>query len=182
MIWVTSDTHFGHTNLVYGVSTWFNKSKCRHFQTVKEHDETILDAINSKVSEDDILYHLGDFALGSLNKRQAYEDYRKRIRCKNIIYIRGNHSLGAKACKSIFLEVYQRLRKTIEGKYCDLYHYPVDNWYNKNEGGYMFHGHCHSLNPFSRSGRIIDFGVDGHNQEPWNFEEIVAHMEKISYV
>lgn len=147
---------------------------------MKEHDETILANINDVVKEDDVLYHLGDFSLGTRDKMNAYREYRGKIKCKNIIYILGNHSLKYSECKDlgIFSEVHQYLERKIQGKFCCMFHYPIDSWNHMSKGSYMCHGHCHS-NEQSRDGRIIDFALDAHDFKPWSFDEVIAHMEQV---
>src|SRR5690606_11386460 len=86
--WFTSDPHLGHKNIVRGISTWKNKSACREFDTLEEHDNTIVNAFNKYVAEDDIVFLLGDFSLGGAEN--VYK-YRKQLACKNIHYILGNH-------------------------------------------------------------------------------------------
>lgn len=55
-IWVVSDTHFHHKNIVdYGQ---------RPFNDVKEMDEALVDNWNSTVNKGDIVYHLGDVLFG----------------------------------------------------------------------------------------------------------------------
>lgn len=92
-IFVTSDTHFSHTNLCRGTSKWTsvnssNPNGTRDFDTIGEMNDAIVNAINSRVGEDDILYHLGDWSFGGW--KNIYE-FRKRINCKNIHLILGNH-------------------------------------------------------------------------------------------
>ena len=88
-IWLTSDTHYNHSNLCLGVSTWNDKEKsCRNFQTLEEMNELIVKNINDNVKENDVLYHLGDFSFGGI--KNIWE-FRKRINCKNIHLIFGNH-------------------------------------------------------------------------------------------
>ena len=55
-IWVTSDTHFNHANII--------KYCNRPFSSVEEMNETIIANWNKVVSQGDTVYHLGDFALG----------------------------------------------------------------------------------------------------------------------
>ena len=96
-IWTCSDTHFNHYNLIKGTSSWKDKSNCRDFNFVEDHDNLLLENINNVVMPEDTLYHLGDFTVGSMpkfNKVDAYYHFRNRIKCRNIIYVRGNHSLG----------------------------------------------------------------------------------------
>ena len=54
--WLISDTHFDHANII--------KYCNRPFKDVDEMNNTIWQNWNSVVDADDIVYHLGDFALG----------------------------------------------------------------------------------------------------------------------
>lgn len=56
MVFLTSDTHAGHVNVI-------NFCK-RPFATVAEMNQAMIDRWNSVVCPDDDVYHLGDFAFG----------------------------------------------------------------------------------------------------------------------
>lgn len=56
-IWFTSDTHFGHRNILK------YEASARPFRSVAEMDQTLIGNWNSVVGEDDLVFHLGDFAL-----------------------------------------------------------------------------------------------------------------------
>lgn len=94
MIYFTSDTHYGHENICRGTSKWEARSEedfqqnTRDFKTLEEMNNAIVDGINSVVCEDDVLYHLGDWSFGGI--KNIWE-FRKRIKCKNIHLILGNH-------------------------------------------------------------------------------------------
>lgn len=94
MIYFTSDTHYGHANICRGTSKWEARSEedfqqnTRDFNTLEEMNDAIVDGINSVVGEDDVLYHLGDWSFGGI--KNIWE-FRKRIKCKNIHLILGNH-------------------------------------------------------------------------------------------
>lgn len=84
-IWVTSDTHFCHNKeFVY---------KPRGFNSLYDMEEYIIQDWNSKVQDADIVYHLGDFALGM-------DEHRLNniiSRLKGTIYlVRGNHDTDNK--------------------------------------------------------------------------------------
>jgi len=87
-IFFTSDTHYGHTNICRGVSTWPDTYSTRDFNTVEEMNQTIIDSINKYVGEDDVLYHLGDWTFGGIDN---IWEFRKQIKCKNVHLILGNH-------------------------------------------------------------------------------------------
>lgn len=55
-VYFTSDTHFYHSNII-----GFCK---RPFKNVEDMNETLIGNWNRVVSQDDIVFHLGDFCLG----------------------------------------------------------------------------------------------------------------------
>ena len=58
-IYLTSDTHFNHTNLI---------SMCPesrgHFSSVEDMNESIIEYWNMIIPPDAIVYHLGDLCMG----------------------------------------------------------------------------------------------------------------------
>lgn len=86
-IWFTSDPHYWHKNIAGSkVSSW--ESGYRNFNDEQEMSRHIVKIWNQTVSEDDILYCLGDWCFGGL---QNIWNFRKQLRCKNIHLILGNH-------------------------------------------------------------------------------------------
>lgn len=72
-----ADLHFKHPTVV----------KFRtQFNSANEHDQFVLDQINSIVTKHDSLYILGDCCVGS----GGYELLRQ-LRCKNLFLVPGNH-------------------------------------------------------------------------------------------
>lgn len=61
--WFTSDTHFGHGNII--------KYCDRPFADTNEMDEAIIANWNAVVGPADKVYHLGDIALGPIDKTLA---------------------------------------------------------------------------------------------------------------
>lgn len=98
--WFISDNHFNHENII--------KYCHRPFDSVGEMDNYMVKKWNSVVSESDLIYHLGDFALGL-----TPEEYKGLLAELNgkIILIRGNHDrVGKKRLLEIgFLEVHNKL-------------------------------------------------------------------------
>ena len=111
MIFITADNHFGHKNII--------KYANRPFKTVEEMDRVMIENWNKVVGEDDIIYHLGDFAL-------APSSYIKEI-LDNLngykILIMGNHDRGINRMKRLgFDEVYKGIIKTPR----IMSHYPIE--------------------------------------------------------
>ena len=67
--WFTSDTHFGHANIM--------KYCNRPFASVTEMDETLIANWNAVVRNGDTVFHLGDFAF--CRETNAVERLLKRL-------------------------------------------------------------------------------------------------------
>lgn len=187
--WVTSDLHLNHNkDFIY--------SK-RGFASVEEHNETIINKINSQVKENDILFSLGDFCLNTTEEQ--LENILSRIVCKNVYMLWGNHS---NPLKKIFyreiskmynaeIDVYPfryknviflgyHLDVIIQGRYVVLNHFPVEVWDNMKDGAYMLCGHSHYSFPrtqkTSTDGLTLDCGWEGHGNI-YNFNEIIEIMK-----
>jgi len=190
-IYFTSDTHFGHTNICRGVSQWGGKSKTRDFDTLDQMNDAIVNGINFRVGEDDILIHTGDWSFG------GYENiplFRSRIVCKNVYLIYGNHDDHIMNNKNNYQDLFTfthpgnlLVNIGIEGHGCIggvnrtfvLNHYPLASWRDMKKGVIQLHGHVH-LEPNHKlsKGKAMDIGVDGNNLNPYSFMEIVKIMDK----
>lgn len=81
MIWFTSDTHFGHENVL--------KFTDRPWETIQQMNSAIVANINARVGMNDELYILGDFSF-KMTAQDAY-GLRKKITCKKVHLVPGNH-------------------------------------------------------------------------------------------
>ena len=98
MLWITSDTHYWHKNICLGSSVWQDKSGCRDFNSPKEMSDALVNSINKYVMQEDTLYDLGDWSFGGI---ENIWNFRKRINCKNIYLVPGNHDHHIKKNKLI---------------------------------------------------------------------------------
>jgi len=170
-VYFTSDTHFNHTNII---------SYCqRPFKNVDEMNERIIANWNEVVSEDDIIFHLGDFCLGG-----AAEWTRLLDRLNGKIYlIMGNHD--RKNIRQGFMDRFEHVAMQMHievGKQrIYLNHYPFLCF----EGGYkdvwQLFGHVHTRksNTGIDAGRLqylyptqYDVGVDNNDFAPVSFEQV----------
>jgi len=71
-IWVISDTHFHHENILKFTNKSGSLIRGAKFSNVNEMDEFILDRWNSIVKAGDIVYHLGDVMMGPKEKFMAF--------------------------------------------------------------------------------------------------------------
>lgn len=126
--WIISDLHFGHENILK-----FSGS-LRGGTNSKEHDEWLLDQINSVLKKGDLLYILGDVALTEDALKLV-----KQIKAGNRILIRGNHDIYAtKQYLEYFQQVYGLL--SYKGTFW-LSHAPIHP--QELRGRYNISGHIH---------------------------------------
>jgi calcineurin-like phosphoesterase family protein len=128
-VWFTSDTHFGHRNILE------YEKEGRPFSDVEEMNETLISNWNETVSPKDIVWHLGDFAFGRVNIELA-----SRLHGKKRL-VMGNHDVYS---NSIYLDYFDKLFGVHYWNMCVLSHIPV---HPSNLGGRAFlnvHGHLHS--------------------------------------
>lgn len=175
-IFFTSDTHFGHKNVIQYCN--------RPFSSIEEMDETIIANWNSVVRPSDTVIHLGDFALGGKGTIPAYLD---RLN-GHILLMKGNHDRPRSFWRQFEGKVdvldygYQmgialQDHKDIHGVIFS--HRPME--LNKIPVGYLnFHGHIHST-PTNRKYNVlphIDVGVDYWGFTPVTMRTILDTMLK----
>lgn len=174
-IWVTSDTHFNHANII--------KYCNRPFSSVEEMNKTIIANWNKVVSEDDTVYHLGDFALGD---KSLIPNIFRRLNGR-INVIMGNHDnfsimekIGNEDRLIVGLfweEVIKVGKKTII-----MNHFPFGSLPDPltNYPIIQLHGHVHSTpdKPWNYFDNQYDVGMDNNNFTPVNLADL---LDKIHY-
>jgi calcineurin-like phosphoesterase family protein len=159
-IFFTSDTHFGHKNII---------DYCkRPFADVEEMNESMVKQWNEAVKPGDVVYHLGDVAFHSY---ECIERLNGKIKL-----VPGNHDHErAKKVMHLFDEVlpevhYLRIDKRYRFALC---HYPFESW--RREYKYHLHGHMHGAGR-ARYNRL-DVGVDALKSfAPLCLDEVMERM------
>jgi len=164
--WFTSDFHLGHRNIIRYCN--------RPFQSTGEMDAAILDNLNSRVQQNDILYFLGDFCMGGPSQAARYRD---RVVCRHIHVIEGNHDRALRRLANSFCSTNQLTQIRIEGQGIVLCHYAMRVWQHSSRGAWHLYGHSHGNLKDSQAALSMDVGVDTHQFMPWHFDEIKAVME-----
>ena len=187
--WFTADTHFGHANIVkFGQRPFMNeeeKLKAEtdprgHWkvskETIRKHDESLIQTINELVMPDDTFWVLGDFCWG---KEKEAASYLNRIVCKNVHFVWGNHdhSSVGKLFKS---ETSQGIIR-VNGQLIWLNHYPMRSWDGRFHGSWHLYGHVHNrfMDDDSKMPHLLtrDVGMDACNYRPINFDELAEYMK-----
>lgn len=188
-VWFTADTHFGHGNIIkYCQRPFLSRDETQAVRTdprgklrlsedtVKRHDDALLNAINERVQVDDHLWIVGDFCWGGFAEARHYRD---RIRCEHVFLVWGNHDRGEIA--PVFSDTLEQGMVRVEGQEIWLNHYPMRSWNKAFHGSWHVYGHVHG-----RLGReddrtphtlVKDVGVDACDYRPWSFADLARYME-----
>lgn len=175
-LFFTSDTHFGHRNII--------KYCQRPFSCIEEMDDALIANWNRVVGKDDIIFHLGDFAMGG-----SAEWSRLLQKLNGKIYlILGNHDLKTIGAGFSRLEgVAMQMLINVKGQIIYLNHYPFLCYGGAYRNTWQLYGHVHT-GPANRgldAPRLkmmlptqYDVGVDNNNYIPVSFEQVKRSIRK----
>lgn len=176
-IYFTSDSHYTHKNICKGTTVWTDLENTRDFDTIENMNQTIIDEINNKVKENDVLYHLGDWSFGHPSNVKYF---RSKINCKNIHLILGNHDKHIRKntdnVQSLFSSVQDYIEIRINNQKIVLMHYPIYSWAGMKHLSIHLFGHVHTK--YEGRGKSIDIGIDNYyklfgSYSPFSYEEII---------
>jgi len=195
MRFFTSDTHFGHANIIRYCD--------RPFSDFEKMDAAIINNWNNVIGDTDVVYHLGDLALG---KSERWDEILNSLNGYKV-FIVGNHDrifAGEKERQRLkwdekyhewFDEVYDNYTDLTlsNGTKVNLSHFPYDGdshgeeryrEYRLNDNGtVLIHGHTHKNEIISRSNKgtlQIHVGQDAFDYTPVSEEQVVSLIEGVS--
>lgn len=163
-IWLISDTHFNHENII---------KYCDRPYTDAEHmNEDLIEKWNSVVKPGDKVYHLGDVFMGSGEK--AYDIHKRLLGKKRLIL--GNHDDPNHA---VIRKWYQKVSvwRDLRDYGLVLSHIPLHPSAIK-KGRINVHGHIH--NHRSPDGLYLCACVEQINYTPIHIEEVRDKARKIA--
>ena len=187
-LFFTSDTHFGHENILLPTHS------DRPFRSVEEQDEVMLERWNATVGPTDTIWHLGDVAWFRPGNRERLTDLITNLN-GNIRCLVGNHDVHRLWPQEVidrmeFIEERALLRIKGHGKLVDgdrqelmihIDHYPLRSWDRKAHGGLHFHGHVHGRYDRNADPGTIDVGVDSMNFRPVSLERLLVALDVDAY-
>lgn len=167
-IWVTSDTHFNHKNILNFHDD--EGKRVRPFNSVEEMNEVLIERWNEVVKPGDKIYHLGDVFFGP--KEWIENNWRKLNGKKRLIV--GNHDDIPYIVQQRMFEKVDLWRMFSEFNLL-LTHVPVHNstLYErrfKDKPMINVHGHIHSN--ASPAGPYVCVCVEQTDYRPVNIEEL----------
>lgn len=160
-VWFTSDTHFGHSNIIR-----FCK---RPFRNVDEMNAAMIKNWNDRVQPNDLVYHLGDVSFGDQNI------FVPRLNGRKVLII-GNHDHKNRIRRNLWEKVEYGLEIKEGGHRIVLCHYAMRVWNGSHHGSLHFYGHSHGT--LRGDTQSTDVGVDCFDYKPVQLNEILAAMSR----
>lgn len=175
-IYFTSDTHFGHRNIIRYCN--------RPFYSVEEMNETLINNWNKVVDKEDVVFRLGDFAVGGAD---VWSNLLQQLNGK-VYLIMGNHDVHTtKKGFEGFQHVCWEMLIEIGKQKIYLNHYPFLCFSGANKKTWQLFSHVHT-SPYSKgedSSRLsllfptqYDVGVDNNNFTPISYNEVKAKIQQ----
>ncbi len=160
-VWFTSDTHFGHANIIRFCN--------RPFESADAMNEALIARWNDRVAPDDTVWHLGDFSW------RDPRPYLSRLNGhKNLVI--GNHEPMA-SVHAGWSSVQSYKELTVDGAFIILCHYGLRVWNQSRRGALHFYGHSHGRLP--GDSQSCDVGVDCWDYRPVGLDEIRQHLSTL---
>lgn len=147
---ITSDLHFFHRKIMDFCS------ETRPWNSLEEMHESLIEHWNSKVSQDDVVFHLGDFSFVAKEKTQEIMSKLNG----NIVWIAGNHDF--KVFQQLDIKFHHYFEVNYDGKKIVMCHFPIAAWNQQGRGSLHAYGHVHGS--YQGQGKCWDVGWDAHGK------------------
>lgn len=171
-VFFTADTHYGHRNILRHCN--------RPFPSSEEMDAAMIAKWQVTVTDDDEVYHLGDYAwsMGRGRLRWIFDSLPGR---KHLVI--GNHDRADVLALPWASPPTHYRRIQVGGRTVVLSHYGLRVWEVMHHGSLHLYGHSHGSLPGYRTawgGGCCDVGVDCWRFEPISLDRIVERMDTFS--
>jgi len=178
-IFVTSDTHFSHFNII--------KYCNRPFNNIQEMNEILIKNWNECISNSDLVFHLGDFQM--INDYNILYKHLSRLNGDKVLLL-GNHDYMTieQYLNAGFIDVQQRWEGIINNNRFVMSHYQMMTWNWSHKGSINLYGHEHDrqqkipnheiYNKLHISEKKFNVCVDANNYKPVNINIIISLMNK----
>ncbi len=164
-VFFTGDTHFGDPRAL--------RFDHRPFPDLDAHDEGLIAAWNAVVGEEDVVWHLGDFALGPPPERIAA--ILDRLNGEKHL-LAGNNDAAATLSAPGWTSVSRYAETVVDDRPLVLCHYAFRTWNGIGRGAINLHGHSHGkLAPMPKQ---YDVGVDAMGFAPVDLTTILASRRR----
>jgi calcineurin-like phosphoesterase family protein len=166
-IFITSDTFFGREQII--------KKAKRPFDSVEEMDARLIENWNNAVSEEDTVYHLGNFAWNPLVAEKVLSELNGEI-----IFMLGEYDDALIETLTYFdhitiLDGQIHEDKDLKAILC---HWPLERWKGKSRGVYHYHGSTlKSMKTDMKKMNRVNVCCDNWNYTPQSVEDLHSLFE-----
>jgi len=174
----TADLHFGHNEIIGFCN--------RPFSDITEMNRVLIDNWNSRVTNDDHVYIVGDLFYGGRNAAGIKEAIKIVKRLNGILHlIAGNHDipyLKSMDYHYLFADVDQLRYLKLGKEHIILCHYPIAEWSGYFRGSWHIYGHIHNAKNtaylhMKNLEKALNTGVDICRYMPVTFRELIKYNE-----
>ena len=172
----TADTHFDDP---YSLQ-YFN----RPFQSVDEMNRVMVEKWNSVVTENDMVYHLGDFTLDDITHFTKWVNQLNG----NLKILPGSHDQPwlkdfeahekVQVIAPLISLEFPELTVGASAQVIVLCHYSMQVWDRSNQGAWHLFGHSHGK--LKGIGLSFDVGVDCTDFAPLSLEAVASRMAHLT--
>lgn len=169
--WYTADTHFGHENVIGFCN--------RPFASAGQMDAIMIENLWAKVSPDDDLWVIGDFAFGPKAKASSYlrEIFGQLPGARKHLIV-GNHDLEPTlALPWDSISNLAEVRDGPKNQAHTLCHYPMITWNHARREALQLFGHVHDNWKGSRNS--VNVGVDVWEFMPVQINDIARRAQSL---
>ena len=169
-IWVVSDTHFFHSNILKFTDSKSGDLIRPGFDDVNHMNEYMIEKWNSRVQQGDIVYHLGDVFMGD---KDAFKNMWPRLNGSKRLIVGNHDDIKFLASGGFFAKV--QMWRVFKEFGLIFTHVPIHDsglYRGAGEGNQMLnvHGHIHQ-NPSPR-GPYRNVSVEAIDYTPINIENL----------
>lgn len=148
-------------------------------ESAKLMTDTIINSTNAVVEENDTIVHAGDLLFSPRDELiDRVRDFRKRLHCKNMILIWGNHDdslwelynlrgyfardvfrwkAASEELRKLFPQVYDQNIFNVDGQKVFVNHYPMRSWDMAHHQAWNLYGHVHNLYKHEDNGKLAPY-------------------------
>lgn len=208
-VFVTSDLHFGHENILsyegsrvdklvrtkfpewvkYNLVSSENKTteeleKLWRHEVIKEHDKSLIENWNSVIEDKDLVYILGDLSYGN---GEFTNKILEQLNGDKVL-IKGNHDYmfldDHKFDITLLKEIYDYKEIKYKKNMIILFHFPIQVWNKAHKGSIHLYGHIHSNKTTSHPMKYeiensYNVGIDVNDYKPVRLDNYINYYNKI---
>jgi len=179
-VFFTADLHLGHEEII--------KISDRPFENLDDMNRSLVNNWNSRVSNDDHVYIVGDLFYGGRDAAGVDEAISTVKKLNGILHlVAGNHDfpyLKNMEYHYLFADVDQIRFLKHEGEYIFLSHYPMAEWSGYYRGSWHIYGHIHNhkestAHQYMKTlDKALNAAVEICDYMPVTFQELKKYNER----